>query len=109
LEFERSQEVTMRTSLSNVLAAAALLAMAPFTAYAQNAGGLAGPNGPLVLPNTSGTITYQNSGGTSTAPGGTTVFHGTGSTTTITFAGSGTTTTPTGTGGIGTLGFGPNR
>ena len=76
---------------------AALLVAAPLAALAQDASGLIGPNGPLALPSTSGTVTYQTSGGTEVAPGGTTVFHGTGSTTTMTFAGTRTPPSPTAT------------
>ena len=85
------------------IAAAALLAATPLAALAQNTGGPTGPNGPLAIPNGSGTITYQNSGGTEVAPGGTTVFHGTGATTTITFAGTGRQASPTATTTPGTI------
>ncbi|HEX3537095.1 MAG TPA: hypothetical protein VHU15_10025 [Stellaceae bacterium] len=76
------------------VAAAAFLTASPLGAFAQNTGGLTGPNGPLAIPNGSGTLTYQSSGGTEIAPGGTTVFHGTGSTTTVTFAGTHTQPSP---------------
>jgi hypothetical protein len=86
------------------LAAAALFAVMPVGALAQEPGNLTGPNGPLVIPNGSGTVIYQNSGGTTVAPGGTTVFHGTGPTTTITYGG---TRVPSGNGGTGTGALGP--
>src|SRR5437870_3552938 len=93
-ESEGCEEIRMSTRSLKWLAAAALLAATPLGALAQNASSLTGPNGPLVIPNGSGTITYQSSGGTETAPGGTTVFHGTGSTTTVTFAGTHTQPSP---------------
>jgi hypothetical protein len=74
----------MRTALPKLLAAAMLLA-APMAAHAQTgSAAVPGINGPLVLPNGSGTVTYQSSGGTSLG-NGVTVFHGTGRTETITF------------------------
>jgi hypothetical protein len=84
----------MRTRPLKLVAAAALLAAMPAGAFAQSASNLTGPNGPLLIPNGSGTLTYQSSGGTETAPGGTTVFHGTGSTTIVTFAGTHTQPSP---------------
>ena len=72
----------MNTTSLRSIAAAMLLAATPLAAYAQD---VPGSSGPLVLPNTSGTLTYQRSGGTEIAPGGTTVFHGTGPSTTVTF------------------------
>ena len=87
----------MNTRSLRSIAAAMVLVATPLAAYAQQ---VPDTSGPLVLPNTSGTLTYQRSGGTEIAPGGTTVFHGTGPSTTVTFdatrlpVGTPTTTPP---------------
>ena len=68
----------MRIGIGFGLAAVALVMAAPLAAQAQN--GISTPNatiGPIVRPNTAGSVVYQTSGGTTVATDGSTVFHGT--------------------------------